>query len=217
MELLSKRLKEARISKGYSLQELADKSNTSKSAINMYERGERRPKYEALASISRALNINIDYFLGKTDNPAENSFRIGNKYNANVAHNIQFHRESAGLSQEEFAKILGINEDDVDALESGLYKLNKDMLYKICDALSLIPQDIIPHDSDDFDENADYVARGPQNVKKPSATEDEELSEYLEKLRVDENYRMMFSLMDGASKEDVAKAVQVVKALLGEN
>ena len=54
------------------------------------------------------------------------------------------------------------------------------------------------------------------NGKKPPAAEDEELSEYLEKLRVDDDYRMMFSLMNGATKEDVAKAVQVVKALLGE-
>ena len=50
--------------------------------------------------------------------------------------------------------------------------------------------------------------------KKPS--DNGELEEYLEELRNNEDMRMMFSLCRGATKEDVAKAVEIVKAYLGK-
>lgn len=69
--------------------------------------------------------------------------------------------------------------------------------------------------ADYFGVTTDYLLGNTDKKEKLSA-ESEELSEYLEKLRTDENYRMMFSLMNGATKEDVEKAVRVVKSLLGE-
>ena len=56
-----------------------------------------------------------------------------------------------------------------------------------------------------------------EKEKAPAGDTDEELNEYLEFLRTDPNYRMMFSLMKGATKEDVEKAVKVIKSLLGED
>lgn len=68
-----------------------------------------------------------------------------------------------------------------------------------------------------FGVTVDYLLGNTGKKEKPSVNEDEELAEYLEMLRTDENYRMMFSLMNGATKEDVEKAVKMVKALLGED
>lgn len=52
---------------GLSQQALADKLGISKSAINMYERGEREPSFETLEIIADFFNIDIDYLLGRTD------------------------------------------------------------------------------------------------------------------------------------------------------
>lgn len=50
-----------------SQQDLADALGISKSAINMYERGERQPNFETLESIADYFNVDIDYLLGRTN------------------------------------------------------------------------------------------------------------------------------------------------------
>lgn len=62
-----KRLRELRTSKDLSQQKLADKLGTSKSSINMYERGEREPGLELLEAIADFFNVDLDYLLGKSD------------------------------------------------------------------------------------------------------------------------------------------------------
>lgn len=48
-----------------SQQELANAIGISKSALNMYERGERQPNFETLELIADYFNISIDFLLGK--------------------------------------------------------------------------------------------------------------------------------------------------------
>lgn len=61
------RLKELRTERGMSMRDLAEICETSKSAIGMYEKGERRPKYETMEAIADTFNVDIDYLLGKSD------------------------------------------------------------------------------------------------------------------------------------------------------
>ena len=61
------RLKELRSSVGLSQSALADELNTSKSSINMYERGEREPGIATLEAIADFFNVDMDYLLGKSD------------------------------------------------------------------------------------------------------------------------------------------------------
>ncbi len=63
------RIKELRISRKLSQQELADCLKISKSSINMYERGEREPGLNLLEAIADFFNVDMDYLLGKSDNP----------------------------------------------------------------------------------------------------------------------------------------------------
>lgn len=78
-------------------------------------------------------------------------------------------------------------------------------------------KDVIPRGktieilADYFNVSVDYLLG---KEKKPS--DNGELEEYLEELRSNEDMRMMFSLCRGATKEDVAKAVEIVKAYLGK-
>ncbi|KMZ52377.1 helix-turn-helix domain-containing protein [Dorea sp. D27] len=53
--------------RGISQQELARLLGISKSAVNMYERGERQPNFETLELIADFFHVDIDYLLGRTD------------------------------------------------------------------------------------------------------------------------------------------------------
>lgn len=53
--------------KELSQQELADELEISKSAINMYERGERQPNFETLEMIADYFNVDMDYLYGRTN------------------------------------------------------------------------------------------------------------------------------------------------------
>lgn len=66
MSKFSERFKELRKSRNLSQQELADILKTSKSSVNMYERGEREPGIEMLETIADFFNVDIDYLLGKS-------------------------------------------------------------------------------------------------------------------------------------------------------
>lgn len=66
MSKFSERFRELRSSRKLSQQGLADKLGTSKSSVNMYERGEREPSLEMLECIADFFNVDMDYLLGKS-------------------------------------------------------------------------------------------------------------------------------------------------------
>lgn len=66
MSKFSERFKTLRKSRKLSQQELAERLNTSKSSVNMYERGEREPGLEMLENIADFFNVDMDYLLGKS-------------------------------------------------------------------------------------------------------------------------------------------------------
>lgn len=57
-----KRLREA---SGLTQEELATKAGTSKSAISMYERGERFPSEQLLETLADLFNVDMNMLLGK--------------------------------------------------------------------------------------------------------------------------------------------------------
>lgn len=56
------RLKDARIYRGYSQQDLADKINVSKQSVSSYEKGNKNPSIEVLSNISKTLKFPFDFF-----------------------------------------------------------------------------------------------------------------------------------------------------------
>lgn len=69
MSKFSMRLRELRISRELSQQKLADIMGTSKSSINMYERGEREPGIEMLEAFADYFNVDLNYLLGTSNIP----------------------------------------------------------------------------------------------------------------------------------------------------
>ena len=54
---------------GFSQKELADRIGISRSAIGMYEAGEREPDFETLEALADTFNVNMNTLLGKSDAP----------------------------------------------------------------------------------------------------------------------------------------------------
>lgn len=59
------RLRELRMQKGLSQEELAKRLGLSNSAISMYERGSRKPSLELLETLQEFFNVDIAYLLGQ--------------------------------------------------------------------------------------------------------------------------------------------------------
>lgn len=70
-----------------------------------------------------------------------------------------------------------------------------------------------------FGVSVDYLlGKEPEEEKAPASGKDDsvdDLISYLEELRSNPDMRMLFSLMKGATKEDVQKAVEIIKILRG--
>lgn len=66
MANFAKVFKELRAKLMLTQQELADKLGLSRSAIGMYEKGEREPDFETLELIADFFNVDMDYLLGRT-------------------------------------------------------------------------------------------------------------------------------------------------------
>lgn len=61
----AKLLKKLRLDKGYSLQQLADRSNVTPSYLNRLERGERKtPTFSVLQHIAEGLDVDVNVLLG---------------------------------------------------------------------------------------------------------------------------------------------------------
>ena len=66
--MFDERLKELRIEKQLSQQELADLVSTGQSSISAWERGSREPLAHQLIDLARVFECSVDYLLGISDN-----------------------------------------------------------------------------------------------------------------------------------------------------
>lgn len=64
----AKRLKELRLARGLSQEQLAKELNLVKSSISMYEQGKRKPSFEVLEAIADFFNVNLDTLIDKAPN-----------------------------------------------------------------------------------------------------------------------------------------------------
>ena len=75
----ARNIKNLRKELGLTQTELADEIYINKSMISAYEKGTRLPSLDSLISLSKTLNVSIDYLLGikgDTSNDKENSIDI---------------------------------------------------------------------------------------------------------------------------------------------
>ena len=105
MSGFSQRLRFLRTQRGLTQQQLAQALGVSKSSVNMYERGEREPGLETLAAMADLFEVDLDELTGRTQPPPETAEERRVRMLA---------RRAAGLSQEEYDRILRNFEDTID-------------------------------------------------------------------------------------------------------
>lgn len=67
MKAYSNRIKELRMNKSLSQEQLADRLGVTKQAISQMERGVRKPSVPMLEALCDFFNVSADYLLGKED------------------------------------------------------------------------------------------------------------------------------------------------------
>lgn len=92
------RIKILREEFGFTQQDLADKLESSKSVIGLYESETRKPSLEILVKLSEIFNCSIDYILCKTD--------IKNYDKDEQEFHFAYHKEMEGLTEQEIADAL---------------------------------------------------------------------------------------------------------------
>lgn len=126
-------LKTLRTAKNISQQTLAAILGISKSAISMYERGEREPDFKTLFSISHFFNVSIDYLITgicSSQLPPTNKLH----------ENLKELRNNLNLSISEVSKTLNINEDIYISYETGIKIPLESDLNKIANFYNIQPK-----------------------------------------------------------------------------
>lgn len=67
MDGFKERLKELRIDKGLTFDQLSKVTGLSKSALNYWENGVRIPSAQAVVTLAKFFNVTTDYLLGLED------------------------------------------------------------------------------------------------------------------------------------------------------
>ena len=67
MSLLSDRIKELRLKKGYNMRQMATALNLPYTTYVNYEKGEREPNSETIVLMSKYFGVTSDYILGRDD------------------------------------------------------------------------------------------------------------------------------------------------------
>ena len=75
----AKRIKELRLSKDMTMEELGNKLGKTKSTISTWEKGARSPKMGELEDIASFFNVSINYLLGLSDTDNKKTFEQTNK------------------------------------------------------------------------------------------------------------------------------------------
>ncbi|WP_282923969.1 helix-turn-helix domain-containing protein [Mediterraneibacter massiliensis] len=70
MSLFYQRIREQRMLRGLYQRQMAELANISVRAYQLYEQGKTEPNIDALIKFADALNVSIDYLVGRTSNPA---------------------------------------------------------------------------------------------------------------------------------------------------
>ncbi len=67
MKIYAERIRKLRVGRGYSQDQLASMLKVSRSAISMYETGQREPDFETCEAIADIFNVDMDYLIGRSD------------------------------------------------------------------------------------------------------------------------------------------------------
>lgn len=115
---------------------LGNEIDSSKQIICNYETGLREPSLTTVIKVAKYFNVMIDDLLTKDLRPA----------GAVLSSNIRHIRKANGLTQKEFASILGVEDPAVSKYESGDNKPTIESLVNISEFFGVSVDDLLKKD-----------------------------------------------------------------------
>lgn len=104
-----------------------------------------------------------------------------------IATNIKVLRERSGLSQGEFAKLLGVSDKAVSTWENGRREPRIGVIRKLSSAFNLSISDITDSDLEAYYKNKDSPAPAEAEAREKNQVTREDLLEVLQKLHIVES------------------------------
>lgn len=126
-----------RLELGMTQEELGKMIGVQKQAVCKYENGRIDLKRDMMQKLAAALEIPPSYLLGTHGDDVEEI------KNYDIGQRIRSLRESAGLSQKEFAQKLDISPGRLSNWELGINRPNADMIKTICKELGISANDLL--------------------------------------------------------------------------
>ncbi|UII56510.1 helix-turn-helix domain-containing protein [Cytobacillus spongiae] len=100
--MVGKRIKQARLKRGYSINELAERAGVSKSYLSYIERGiQENPSLQVLAKLAKTLGTSVEELLGSPREEWKMKVQVDNEWVELIEEAIH-----QGVSKEEFAYYL---------------------------------------------------------------------------------------------------------------
>ncbi|WP_243124838.1 helix-turn-helix domain-containing protein [Clostridium cuniculi] len=153
--MLGDKIKELRIKKGLTQQQLADATNISRSAIGMVEKNKQGLGRENLITIANFFEVTVDYLLSndiKVDIDSTSN-KLGDK--------IKDLRKDRNLTQVQLAKEIGIAQSTLGMIEKNRTPAGRKTLIKLADFFGVTVDYLLSDDIDNKEINIDDV----KNVK----------------------------------------------------
>lgn len=165
--MIGKKIKELRLSRKMTQEELGKIIGVTTSMIGMYETGARNPSYAVLKKIAEYFNVTTDYLLGCSETPQRNNDeKISEEINKDIERgiilgsNIRRIRKSLGISINKLSTLSGISLGYLSDLENNKSSNpTKETLEKIAKALGVPVEKLLEDSSKDNNKETEYNIR----------------------------------------------------------
>lgn len=142
--IMFNRIKELREYEDYSMSQVADKLNVSKSTYSMWEYGRDIIPLRRLINLANLYHVKIDYLMNLTDDRTNTKLYEDVDIQV-VANNLHTLRDSLNLTQDKISQMIHISRSTWESYEQGRVLITTFPLYELCKKYNQSAEHILFH------------------------------------------------------------------------
>ncbi|EME8160480.1 helix-turn-helix domain-containing protein [Enterococcus faecium] len=143
-EIFRRRLKELRVEKKLTLEELANAIGTTKTTLSRYENGERSPKLQLVGALANYFNVDMTWLSGLEEECNQLPSEVVLPLDQKIATTIKEIRMQKKISKKLVADKLQISTQELNSYESGQKPFTVNTVFHFADALGVTFDDLFP-------------------------------------------------------------------------
>lgn len=197
-------LREKRIERGMTLDDAASAIGKTIKTVQRYETGERKITVQTIKDLCHVYGADPDEIMMMAQNQPE-SDDVGSDA---IGTRIRERREQLHMTQDDLARKLGYtSRSTIAKIEAGQNELRQNRIMQMAEALHTSPSYLMGWTDD------------PELESEPKAPlRSESTEELLERAFSGRpEMRMLFSVAENATKEDIEKAIKIIEALKSDD